>query len=259
MSSSPFLERVIPSLREWLLSKRIKPRTILAGPLRGLSIVTSWHDYPGAILGRTERSLVAWFVENVRPGETWLDVGAHYGYTALALSRLVGKTGRVFAFEPLVATAGCIAQTCELNSLSQAVVVPLGLGRTEELTGVHLTAVRGMADSTLDSGRGASSVFIQVARFDWLWRRINDGADRIDGIKIDVQGMELDVLEGMRETLARHQPKLVIELHHGVDRRVLQELLADLGYSRDGVAIEPCGARPIEQFLDDRSYVFIPA
>src|SRR5206468_10103171 len=98
------------SLKEYFrrfLPKTVRPHRILAGRLRGLRIVTSWHDYPGAILGRTERPLLDWFERNVRAGETWLDVGAHYGYTAIALSRLVGLRGRVFAFEPVVATAGC--------------------------------------------------------------------------------------------------------------------------------------------------------
>lgn len=40
-----------------------------------------------------------------------------------------------------------------------------------------------------------------VARFDWLWSRICGYNERIDGVKIDVQGMEIEVLQGMLETL----------------------------------------------------------
>src|SRR5947209_667206 len=99
------------------LPAKLRPHSILAGPLRGASIYTSWHDYPGAILGTTERPLLEWFGRNVLPGETWIDIGAHYGYTAIALCRLVGPAGRVFAFEPVLSTAGCVARTRELNSL----------------------------------------------------------------------------------------------------------------------------------------------
>src|SRR6266568_1468864 len=102
-----------------LLPRTVRPHRIWGGQLRGLRIVTSWHDYPGAITGRTERALLTWFENNVRPGETWLDVGAHYGYTAIALSRLVGTQGRVFAFEPMVATAGYLAKTRTINDLVQ--------------------------------------------------------------------------------------------------------------------------------------------
>ncbi|HEY6210465.1 MAG TPA: hypothetical protein VIW28_15495, partial [Gemmatimonadales bacterium] len=112
----------------WLMPRAIRPHRILAGPLRGRTIVTSWHDYPGAILGRTERALLRWFERNVKAGETWLDAGAHYGYTAIALSELVGRSGRVFAFEPVLATAGHLARTRALNDLPQLIVVPFGLG-----------------------------------------------------------------------------------------------------------------------------------
>ena len=49
-----------PQLKSFLrrlLPKTIRAQRILGGPLRGLHIVTSWHDYPAAIMGRTERPL----------------------------------------------------------------------------------------------------------------------------------------------------------------------------------------------------------
>ena len=73
-----------------LLPQAVGPHRIKSGPLRGSTIVTSWHDYPAAILGRTEAALLAYFARHASSGETWLDVGAHYGYTAIALSKLVG-------------------------------------------------------------------------------------------------------------------------------------------------------------------------
>src|SRR5467141_3755376 len=135
-----------------VLPATLRSHTILAGPLRGASIYTSWHDYPGAILGTTERPLLEWFGRNVLPGETWIDIGAHYGSTALALCRLVGPAGRVVAFEPVLSTAGCIARTRELNGLPQLQIVPLGLGSCAALETRRLPVVRGMADSTI--GRG---------------------------------------------------------------------------------------------------------
>src|SRR6266702_3527618 len=134
------------------LPKTIRAHRILGGRLRGYRIVTSWHDYPAAILGRTERALLDWFERHVAAGETWLDVGAHYGYTAIALSRLVGAGGRVYAFEPVVATAGCISQAGSLNELRQLTVVPVALGDCGELSIDSLPAVRGMVDTTAAGG-----------------------------------------------------------------------------------------------------------
>jgi FkbM family methyltransferase len=237
------------------MPKAVHPHTILAGRLRGYRIVTSWHDYPAAILGRTERELLEWFEEHVHAGETWLDVGAHYGYTAIALSRLVGPGGRVFAFEPEVATVGALGRTRDVNHLPQLIVVPVGLGDPDTLTLARLPVVRGMVDRTLEPDAGALSAFL-TARLDWLWDRICGDRRRIDGIKIDVQGMEIEALRGMTALLAEFTPRVVVEVHRGVDRGDLLDLLESAGYARHGEPIEPGAAGSGPQYLDDRSYSF---
>src|SRR5580658_6249708 len=149
----PFMAR--PRLKEQirkLLPRRVRTHRVQGGVLKGARISTSWHDYPGAILGTTERPLLDWFAHNVQPGETWLDIGAHYGYTAIALSQIVGGSGRVFAFEPVLATAGCITRTRELNGFEQMTVVPLGLNSLASIEALDLPTVRGMADSTIGAG-----------------------------------------------------------------------------------------------------------
>jgi len=219
-----------------------------------MRIVTSWHDYPAAILGRTERPLLDWFAKNVKPGETWLDIGAHYGYTAIALSRLVGPNGRVFAFEPMVSTSGYLAQTRSLNEFPQLTVIPMGLGAPETMELRVLPTVRGMVDSTIESGTWNETIL--VARLDWLWPQICGQQDRVDGIKIDVQGMEIEVLQGMAGLLKSFKPKLVVEVHRGVDRGELLDLVERVGYSRRGIAIEPTTEEVDPLYIDDRSYAF---
>ena len=248
------MNRVVKSYLRACLPRSIRRHRILAGPLRGHWIVTSWHDYPAAITGRTERPLLDWFAANVKPGETWLDVGVHYGYTAIALSRLVGPTGKVFAFEPMVSTAGYLAQTRLINHFPQLTVLPLALAAPPSLELKQLPTVRGMVDSTIQGGAWIETIL--VARFDWLWPQICDDRERIDGVKIDVQGMEIEVLRGMADTLRRYRPKLVIEVHRGVSRADLLDLMERLGYSRRATPIEPVEGEIESQYLDDRSYAF---
>ncbi len=247
-----------PLLRS-LMPRTIRPRRILAGPLRGAWLVTSWHDYPAGLAGRTERALLEWFAQNVHQGETWLDVGAHYGYTTIALGRLVGSRGRVFTFEPVPATAGCVDQGRALNNLPQVAVVPLGLGNVDTMEFTRLALTRGMADSTLPEASSSWFVNAGIARFDWLWPAINGGNGQIHGVKIDVQGMELATLEGMRDALTHWHPRLVLELHAGVSREAVLSLLRELGYSSDAVAIDPIRGERTPQFLDNHSYAFHPA
>lgn len=240
-------------VRRWL-SGTITNHAILWGPLRGARIVTSWHDYPGAILGTTEKPLLAWFKANVRSGETWLDIGAHYGYTAIALSRLVGPEGRVFAFEPVNGTAVALQKTRAANQLEQLTVVPVALGAVRSAHTLRLPCIRGMADSTLSVPESYETV--STAPLDELWQELGRTDPRIDGVKIDVQGMELMVLQGMRRLLDVWRPRLIVELHHGVARKPLLELLSAAGYSIAGEPVDP--KSPAGNLADDHSYFFRP-
>ena len=239
------------------LPRSLRPHRILGGPLRGSVIVTSWHDYPAAILGRTEGPLLDYFGNNVGKGETWLDIGAHYGYTAIALSRLVGPSGRVFAFEPMLNTAGCISRTRFLNNLSHLTVVPIALGDCPDMTINSLQSVRGMIDSTLQDSGGFKETFI-TSRLDWLWPRISGSNSQIHGVKIDVQGMELQALRGMANLAASCMPKLLIEIHKGVSRTELLDLIASIGYKSDGSPVEPLPGETDPIYADDRTYLFAP-
>jgi FkbM family methyltransferase len=239
------------------LSSRLKPHRILYGPLRGYRIVTSWHDSPRTILGLMEPALIAWFRDHVREGETWLDVGAHYGYTALALSTIVGPSGRVFAFEPVLTTAGALHQTRRLSGFSHLTVVPVGLGSGADGLSIEiLPTVRGMANR-IAGPSGTDHEAILVTGFDWLWPRVSRGDLRVHGVKIDVQGMELEVISGMTGTLAASRPKMVLEFHEGVDSGRVTALLEEAGYLMPGVALDPASAAP-PAYQNAKSYAFLP-
>ena len=241
-----------------VLPKGIHSQCILSGPNKGYHLYTSWYDYPAAILGYTERPLLEWFSKHVHAGETWLDVGAHYGYTAIALCREVGPQGRVFAFEPMLSTAGYLNQTRNANGFMQMTVIPIGLGIQRELSLLHLPIVRGMVDSTLESRDASESETLLACSLDELWPKINGGDAHIHGIKVDVQGMELEVLAGMSGVLRAERPKLVVELHQGVNRNDFLTLLERLGYSRQAQILEPVPGELEPQFVNDRSYAFSP-
>ena len=240
-----------------LLPRSLARHRILGGPLRGSAIVTSWHDYPAAILGKTELALLKWFGKNVGEGETWLDIGAHYGYISIALCKLVGSAGRVYAFEPMLNTAACVTRTRLLNDLEQLTVVPIALGNKSDLAMDSLLSVRGMIDSTLTETKGFRETFM-ISRLDWLWPRISEPDSRIDGIKIDVQGMEIEVLEGMTALLKRYRPKLLVELHAGVSRERFLDVLQSLGYLTRGVPVEQLPGESDPDYADNRTYLFRP-
>ncbi len=219
-------------------------------------MVTSWHDYPAGLLGYTERSLLAWFEQNVRRTETWIDVGAHYGYTALALCRLVGPSGHIYAFEPVLSTAAHLAATRRLNGLDQLHVVPLGLSDTGNISPVEAGLVRGMAEHRRLDHHVTDT--IHVVALDQVWDGLAAGKREVHGVKIDIQGMELKALKGMQAILRSARPKLAIEFHPGVDRSDLLSLLQNCGYDPVGRPIAPPSTEREPSYADDRTYIFTP-
>ncbi len=239
-----------------VLPRRYKPHRILFGPNRGFRMVTSWHDYPAALLGYCEVSLLRWMDQNIHPGETWLDIGGHYGNTALRMCDCVGFEGRVFSFEPNPVSAGCLTQTRRLNNLLQLRILPFGLTCGHKPAVRKLPSIRGMVDSTV---RAVNSRFFEdvlFMPFMEIWPQIHDGNERIHGIKIDVQGMEIEVLRGLGPMLASQRPILIVEIHQGVKRHDLLGLISNAGYHGTIVPIEPVAGEKEAKLLDNRIYLF---
>lgn len=257
MPKSPLYRWLRGRVRKYL-PKHIRPYRIRQGPLRGKYLVTSWRDAPSSILGRTEPSLLAWLEANVRPGETWLDIGAHYGYTTLLLCQLTGPHGRVFAFEPVLSTAGALSQTRTLNRFSHLTIVPCALGNRPALTPIHLPVSRGMAYSTRASSQTTAEQFLEVA-LDSIWETLSAGSPTLHGVKIDVQGMAIEAIAGMRRTLQHYRPKLVLEFHEGVSRAVVLDQLNKVGYTSRGTPLDPLPGEYEPAYHDDQSYLFLPA
>lgn len=102
------------------------------------------------------------------------------------------------------------------------------LDTSERLTRIEVPTVTGMADHLID----ASSIeHIYANSLGSVWSTVAGDESRIDGVKIDVQGVEVDVLLGVNEALQRWRPKIVVEVHSGVDRRRIDRIFALAGYA----------------------------
>ena len=243
-----------------LLPRRPGSHRILSGSLRGMRIHTSWHSYPRAILGVAEKQLCRWIEDHVGAGETWIDVGAHHGVTALALSRCVGKGGRVFAFEPVLESAGLLAKTRQVNALSQLTVIPMALGDVDELSALRTSGPsRGMVGiiPAMRDGRwaGEGDVVFEIA-FDRIWPRLCGEHSLVNGVKIDVQGAESYVLRGMRETLEAYRPRLIVEYHGYADLPEFRRALERVGYSSVGHDIDNPSSPKTADLEDGHNYEF---
>lgn len=140
----------------------------------------------------------------VRPGMTVLDVGAHVGCHVLLAARLVGSEGKVYAFEPSPDNFALLRKNVELNGYRNVALVHKAVTEKTGTVTLHLSPEGNDRNSIYESSRslrrGQSMEVQTVSLDDFLDQK---GWPRVDFIKIDVEGAEPLVLEGMARLLKR--------------------------------------------------------
>ena len=173
-------------------------------------VVTSDDDYLLAQGGVFEPDTVRLFRSVASGSRTALDVGANIGLTALLLSRM---SDMVHAFEPSLSTHHWLAHN--VRGRQNVVTHPVGLGKraaVSEITFAPSNRSGGYVSETTTASGGHTVERIEIQRLDDVVRR--DGIKDVDFIKLDVEGYELQVLDGAPETLWRHRPVIVTEMNH---------------------------------------------
>jgi FkbM family methyltransferase len=152
------------------------------------------------------------FVERwLQPGMTVLDIGAHHGYYSLLASRRVGSGGHVFAFEPSARERKALREHLKMNGCRNVVVEELALGCEEKAAELYVvqgsqTGCNSLRKPIIEST--AVTRKVQVRRLDdWLEEQ---KIARVDFIKLDVEGGELDVLKGAEKLLGRRPRPVVL-------------------------------------------------
>ncbi len=140
----------------------------------------------------------------LQPGMTFVDIGAHIGLLTLAGARAVGRTGKVLALEPTPAAFDCLSQAILVNGLAETVKARRqAVGESHEQRQFYVRRVLGHSSLTPSDIPGESSideVEVEISPLDGL---VEPG-ERIDLVKIDVEGTELAVLAGMKRIIAEN-------------------------------------------------------
>lgn len=164
-----------------------------------------------------EPSVARAYRELVTPGDVVLDIGANIGAHTLPLAQAVGETGRVVAFEPTAWAFGKLQANLALNPALAARVraeqVMLVGDATSPLPGHIYSSWPLVAGPEVHAQHRGQLMVTDEARAVTLDHYAAANAiDRVDLVKLDVDGSEPDVLRGAADTLERHHPLLVMEL-----------------------------------------------
>jgi len=177
-------------------------------PEHTFSITGSESD--AGVVGELERSggfyqrdLAALLQGRLAGDAVSADVGAHIGVVTVLLAGLCPK-GHVYAFEPVAENHAHLISNVAANQLGNVSVQRMAVFDTDgEINLEYDAAYPG------GSHVGRAGATVPSVRFD-TWAR-DEGLDRLDLVKLDVEGVELAVLDGAAETLRRFRPILVVE------------------------------------------------
>jgi FkbM family methyltransferase len=164
----------------------------------------------------------------MKEGDLFVDVGANIGVYALHAARRVGEKGKVFAFEPTPETFSdlqqnvqsnrCLNVTCEkialADQIGEARLVECGRAASNRITLLSTT------DKSTKISIGTLDDYCQTNRI-----------QKIDFIKVDIEGGEADFFSGGIKTLKKDKPIILFESAHSGPAYLERKILRGLGYS----------------------------
>ena len=176
------------------------------------------------VYGEYSEGEIELFRQLLRPGDVAIDVGANIGALTVPMARLVQPGGAVVAFEPQGAIFDVLCNNLRLNELVNVTAFRRAVGSK---TGV--IRVPALDYERPDNFGGvalgaAGSDEVQVVTIDSL------AVSRLRLLKVDVEGMEHDVVTGARATIERLRPAVYVENDRAEHSRALISLLFDVGY-----------------------------
>jgi FkbM family methyltransferase len=173
------------------------------------------------------------FLKHVKKGDTVIDVGANIGYYTVLGAEAVGPTGQVLAFEPDPTGFGFLTKNVKTNGFSNVVAEQKALSNKAGKLKLYLDEFNKGDHRIYQTGNRPSVDIDAVKLDDYL------PADRrkVDLIKIDTQGAEIVILQGMTETLKQNPSvKMIVEFwpkglsEFGQDAKELLDILDGMNF-----------------------------
>lgn len=194
-------------------------------------------------------------------GGTSIDIGANKGLYAWLLSRL---SDRVQAFEPNPKIYALLKGAVPANVETHEIALSNTNGAVDLILPIHRTGRYSNQGATLQSrklGPGQDFGLVKVTQ-----KRLDDyGFTDVSFVKIDVEGYELEVLEGAREMLMRERPVLLIEIEEKHNKQPLEDAIATVkGYGYDCFYLSTTALRHFSVFATDteksptNNFIFLP-
>lgn len=192
--------------------------------------------------GTYEPETIAMFREHVRAGDTVLDIGANEGFFSSMAANIVGPNGRVIAVEPQSRLQDVVEINLALNASCPTHIIKNVVAETDAVE-MEITLFPGNntgASSLVRNYRwGATKETVTTITPSTILGKV--GVDRVDFVKIDVEGFEPEVIRSLLPLLrAKRIGKLLLDYHtqilsvRGIDPQPTHDAVLASGYKADG-------------------------
>lgn len=192
-------------------------------------------------MGYYSENIIALLKHKIKPEMTVIDIGANIGEITLVSAKIVGNNGRVISFEPVNSIAEKLEEHVKINNLSQVKIIREGLAdKIQNNIPIYSSCGQEVSDehnglaSLYGQEEGKLLQYININTLDHTVEMLN--LERIDLIKIDIEGGELPCLYGAQAVLDRFKPMLIVEVQEfsakqaGWETTELFEFLKNFGY-----------------------------
>lgn len=165
----------------------------------------------------------------------FVDVGAHIGKYTIMMARRLGSRGRVIAFEPDYDNYRVLEKNVSLNQLENVIPLNKSLWREKGKLKLYYPNDKHTDMRTVAWHVNWKHHIVEADTLDNVLKEL--GIESVDLIKIDVEGAEIEVLEGAKETL-KQSPKIVFESLDNEKMSKMQDILGSYGYRIERTAVD---------------------
>jgi FkbM family methyltransferase len=215
------LDRMIP-LGE------MTPTTIESGPLAGAVMALQPRMNKEMIVGHYEPDVVRAVQRLLEPGDRSFDVGAHLGYMSLIMAKTVGPEGQVVSFEPDPKNRSQLTENIERNAAiteGVSLVVPVAVGKQSGTMSFARGETTGIGHLVEEGG----DFEVEVLTLDEAATRF--GTPKL--VKVDVEGRELEAIQGAPELLRGARTTFLVEAHDADMEQDCRSWFESFGYVVD--------------------------
>ena len=159
--------------------------------------------------GDYEPNLKMHYKKLIKPNDVVLDVGANIGFHSLYFAELTGPLGKVISFEPILINFKAFQNNIALNNFPQIIANNIALGNENSLMDIHLEIDDQNPGAFNLLAPGIKNHTIKCEKGDDFLNRI--GINKVNFIKIDVEGYEYEVMKGLKSTITSYRPIINFE------------------------------------------------